>query len=408
MNDIFKNKRRYAVLFLLAVVSVLIYTACNKDEQESLEQPDFIRTTLSATLTVEGGEAFDLSVPQDASIEAYEWTVPDLLTIVEGQGSYKITVKAAEDGGIIPERSISVIGKRAGKASFPRIFYQQITILTPPPTLEGYTTKRYGSKVWMTQNLNEAGENGDLGWAYNNDPQKADIYGRLYTWHEAMTGIPHATAEQNPYQWGSEGVDDAGKPYVLDGSPSGSFNIQIQGACPMGWHVPNVYDWYDLMVAIKSEYQVPGNSLNDVANSKEGYIIAWDRDNGFTAGLNLTNWGVVGPYLKAGRPIAEGGLWQGGTTFHYGGNSIFPDADYPLYVTEAGNIAFDILPSGRWNGSKQAFEQEGLYSYHWTAYLKESANHYPLRLTVASGNANFSNGEETPVNGLCLRCVLNY
>lgn len=408
MRAFYISLRRNTRLYLLAAAQLLLLAACSKQDDNTPVQPDFIRTTLPATLAVESGVIFDLSVPEDKGVESYDWTVPRQLEIQGGQGTYKLTVKAIGNGGIIPERSISVVSRQTGKTSNPRIFYQQITILTPPPTLPGYTTKRYGSKIWMTQNLNEAGADGNLGRAYNNDAQKATLYGRLYTWHEAMTGISKATAEQNPYKWGAAGIDDAGKPYVLDGSPTGSFNIQVQGACPKGWHVPNVYDWYDLTVAIKSEYNVPGKTLNEIGAGKEGYIIGWERDNGFTTGMNLTNWGVIGPYLKGSAPISQGGLWQGETTFYYGGNAAFPAGDYPLFMSEAKTIGFNIPPTGRWNNGTSKYEQEGLYSYHWSAYLKESTTHYPLRLTIGSANANFSNGEETPLNALCLRCVANY
>ena len=402
-KNIMKQKI-FICLFFLAFSSMFL--SCQKDKIE-VEQPDFITTTLPITGTVEGGSIFELSVPPDETVETYEWTVPPLLEIIEGQGTYKITVKASIEGGVIPEKSITVVARRSGVASYPRIYYKEISILLPPPSLEDYETKRYGSKTWMVANLNYSGESGNLGRVYNDDPEKAETYGRLYTWYEAMTGIPNATAAENPYKWGTSGIDDAGNPYTLDGSPAGSFNIQIQGACPEGWHIPNAYDWYDLIVAVKAEYNVSGNTLSDIASSKEGYIIAWDRDNVFS-GLNLTNWGVIGPYFKGSSPQSEGGLWQGGTTFNYGGNSIFPGGSYPLYLNESANVGFNILPGGRWNEGSRIYQQDGLYSYHWSAYLLNASNNYPLRFTIGSGNANFSNAGEAPLNGLSVRCVANY
>src|SRR5690606_5641444 len=212
--------------------------------------------------------------------------------------------------------------------------------------LEGYKTKLYGSKMWMIENLNEAGEDGNLGWAYS-DPQKTARYGRLYTWHEAMTGIPNATAANNPYATpNASGIDDAGNPYIMDGTYANSYNIQVQGACPQGWHVPNMNDWYDLLVAIKDEYNIPANVLSDVGSTKDGYIIALGRQTGVVNAMNLTNWGMVGAYLKGSSPQNAGGLWEGGTTFYYGGNTSlgFPAGDYPLYKDLSSEIAFNILP----------------------------------------------------------------
>lgn len=401
---------RYKIAYFLPLLLLLVLqTSCKKEGgAETPGQPDFIKTSLSSTLSLEGGNTFDLYVAKEENVESYEWTVPDLLEIIEGQGTFKITVRASGQGGTIQEKAIKVVARNPEGSSYPRIFYKEISILKPPPTLEGYRTKRYGSKTWMVENLNYAGPNGDLGRLFNADPSKGGLYGRLYTWHEAMTGLPGATAAQNPYKWGAEGIDDAGNPYTLDGTSVRSFNIQIQGACPKGWHVPNAYDWYDLIVAVKAEHNVPGASLSDVANSMEGYIIGWERDNGFTTGLNLTNWGVIAPYFKGSRPQAEGGLWEGGTTFRYAGNAIFRDAMYPLFTNESANVGFNILPGGRWNEGSRAFQDEGRYSYHWSAYLKDSQNHNPLRFTIGSLNANLSNAEESPLNALCLRCVANY
>lgn len=275
--------------------------------------------------------------------------------------------------------------------------------------LEGYNTKLYGDKLWMIENLNEGGEDGNLGWILNNDPAKAAIHGRFYSWNEAMTGIPNATNAQNPYTWGSSGIDDAGNPYILDGSSANSYNIQIQGACPEGWHVPNMNDWYDLIVAIKQDYNITGNTIRDIADTKDGYIIATTRETGILGGLNLTNWGVVGPYLKGSSPSSSGGLWSGGTTFHYGGNASlgFENGNYPLYKALSDDIGFNILPSGRRTTSGN-FEHEGLYSYHWVAYRGTANPNNPLRVTIGSNNANFSNAAANPLDGLCLRCVANY
>src|SRR5690606_8640324 len=124
--------------------------------------------------------------------------------------------------------------------------------------------------------------------------------------------------------------------------------------------------------------------------------------------LNLTTGGLVGPYLKGSTPVNAGGLWSGGTTVYYGGNATFRGGDYPLYRDLSSEIEFNILPSGR-RITTGVFNDEGLYSYHWVAYLKGSAaSNNPLRFTVGSGNANLSNGVHNPMEAFCLRCVANY
>lgn len=389
----------------VGLILLLICLACSKDKEEAVLQPDFIQTSLSVALSIDGGQEFELYIPDDEPGVTYHWTLPDMLTLIDGQGTNRILVMGDVEGGMIPVKSIGVTAERNGVNSYTRWLYREITILTPPPTLENYRTKRYGTKTWMIENLNEAGEDGELGWAYNDDPAKAATHGRLYTWHEAMTGLSKATAEQNPYTFGNSGTDDAGNPYTLDGTYANAYNIQVQGACPEGWHVPNMNDWYDLLVAVKQEYGIPGNTLADIANSKDGYIIAWGRETGVLNAMNLTNWGVVAPYLKGSSPISTGGLWSGGTTFYYGGNATFPAGDYPLYKDLSSEIEFNILPSGR-RTAAGVFNDEGLYSYHWIAITDASNN--PQRLTIGSANVNFSRANHSPLDAFCLRCVANY
>lgn len=397
---------RKIFLEIMGITALLISLSCEKDKVTDVLQPDFIQTSLPNSMSIDGGVEFDLFVPDDEPGVTYDWTLPDILILKAGEGTNRITVVGDEEGGSVPVKSIGVTAERTGKRSYIRWLYKEINILTPAPTLPRYKTKRYGAKTWMIENLDEAGEDGQLGWAYNNDPAKAAIYGRLYTWHEAMTGIPNATSAQNPVAWGSSGVDDAGNPYIVDGTYVNSYNIQIQGACPEGWHVPNMNDWYDLVIAIKHEYGISGNTISDIASGKEGYIIAWGREVGLLNPMNLTDWGFVGPYLKGSSPISTGGLWDGGTTYNYG-NAVFPNGPYPLYQELSSVIEFNILPSGR-RTAAGVFNDESRYSYHWVGYLAADNTNNALRLTIGSGNANFSRGFHSPLDAFCLRCVANY
>ncbi|NGF57307.1 hypothetical protein G5B00_12380 [Parapedobacter sp. SGR-10] len=399
------NTKKVKNILIIALVS--LFASCKDDNTLNIQQPDFIATSLSANLAIESGQEFELFVPDNEEGVVYIWTIPDMLGMLEGQGTNRIKVIPTIEGGVIPQKSIGVVAKRGNTESYTRWLYKDITILIPPPTLENYRTKRYGTKTWMIENLNEAGTMGNLGRMYDNDPDKAAIYGRLYSWHEAMTGIPNATAAQNPYAWGSSGTDDAGNPYTVDGTYANLYNIQVQGACPKGWHVPNMNDWYDLIAAIKDEYGIPGSTLGDVANTKDGYIMGAARNVGILNSLALTTWGVVSPYLKGSSPISANGLWSGGTTFPYGGNATFPGGEYPLYKDLSSTIEFNILPSGR-RTAAGVFNDEGIYSYHWVAYRGTANSNNPMRVTVASGNANFSNGFHDPLDSFCLRCVANY
>lgn len=393
---------------LVALFSVFLLWSCNKDSEGSISQPDFIKTSLPVSLAIDGGQEFEFYIADEVEGVSYQWELPDMLTLLSGQGTNRIMVKGDVKGGVIPVKSLGVTAVKNNQSSYTRWFYKEVTILTPPPSLDNYKTKRFGSKTWMIENLNEKGSDGNLGWAYDNNESKSAIYGRLYTWAEAITGVSKATSADNPYKFGYAGVDDAGNAFKLDGTTASSANIQIQGACPKGWHVANVNDWYDLLVSIKAEYNIPGNTLSDIGSSKDGYIIGWGREIGVVSSITLTNWGIVGPYLKGSSPQSVGGLWDGGTTFNYGGNANFPGGAYPLFKELSGQIDFNILPSGRWNEASKVFQQEGLYSYHWVSFLSANSGNNPLRLTIGSGNANFSNGTDSGLNGHCVRCVANY
>ena len=108
----------------------------------------------------------------------------------------------------------------------------------------------------MTVNLNYAGEDGSVGRTAPDDPDGSK-YGRYYTWAEAMTGL---SAGENPYVYGASGTDDMGNSYTLNNGVA-SYNIQIRGICPEGWHLPNAYDFYDLAAGVADDYGLRMSSI---------------------------------------------------------------------------------------------------------------------------------------------------
>ncbi len=85
-----------------------------------------------------------------------------------------------------------------------------------------YSTVQIGEQVWMSENLRTTryadGTTISGAFSYDNSPENAANYGKLYTW-EAVMG-------------GSESSDE---------NPSG-----VQGVCPNGWHVPSDAEWTQL------------------------------------------------------------------------------------------------------------------------------------------------------------------
>lgn len=83
---------------------------------------------------------------------------------------------------------------------------------------QSYRTIQIGTQRWMAENLNFVSEN-ITSWC-----QDCHKFGRMYTWASAM-GL-----DQNIYLLASWGVRD----------------INHQGACPGGWHVPSKSEWQKL------------------------------------------------------------------------------------------------------------------------------------------------------------------
>jgi len=88
---------------------------------------------------------------------------------------------------------------------------------------ESYPTVIIDGKRWMAKNLNYSGENGDIGVCYGLYSGNCTKYGRMYSWAEAM----NISSEYNITSW------------------NGS-DINHQGVCPVGWHIPNVMELHAL------------------------------------------------------------------------------------------------------------------------------------------------------------------
>lgn len=87
-----------------------------------------------------------------------------------------------------------------------------------------YKTVAIGRQIWLAENLNYQTSKS---MCYSNNDGNCGIYGRLYTWPEAI-GI---SANYSNTSW--------------NGSDK-----NIQGVCPFGWHIPTESEWQQLEITI--------------------------------------------------------------------------------------------------------------------------------------------------------------
>jgi uncharacterized protein (TIGR02145 family) len=142
-----------------------------------------------------------------------------------------------------------------------------------------YRRVKIGQQMWMAENLNYQT---DSSWCYDNDPANCAKYGRLYAWNAAMAGSPSSNS-----------------------SPSG-----VQGACPVGWHLPSggenvYYEWNTLIAA------VDGGSLGGSSATAGTMLKAkspdWDGTDDF--GFSALPGGYRDAYNGTFRELGTHGRW---------------------------------------------------------------------------------------------------
>lgn len=99
---------------------------------------------------------------------------------------------------------------------------------TDPRDKKTYKTIKIGSQIWMAQNLDYAGEDGNTGICHGGDPENCKKYGALYTWDEAKK------------------------------------------LCPPGWHLPEHNEWQTLINFVGGE---------EIAGKKLKAKNSWEEDN---------------------------------------------------------------------------------------------------------------------------------
>ncbi|MCK9182721.1 MAG: fibrobacter succinogenes major paralogous domain-containing protein [Fibrobacteraceae bacterium] len=115
-----------------------------------------------------------------------------------------------------------------------------------------YKTVVIGTQTWMAENLNYKV---DSSWCYMDSAGYCEKYGRLYQWGAAMD------------------LDVAYNSKMRGGS-----EVDYQGICPSGWHIPDTTEWQTL-----HDYVEANNGDDSVATSLKS-TSGWDAgDDGTDA-----------------------------------------------------------------------------------------------------------------------------
>lgn len=380
-------------------------------------------TKTPASLECVGGSRFQFSIAEVEGADSYEWSVKDdqkdNIWIIEGQGTIKITVEVTKEECEIPANTVSVVAVNKGGKSDAMEYGGPISVIGEYE----YAVKIYGSKTWMVENCRESGEDGTLGKAVDIVGSGSaldagvlqrlnEVQGRYYTWYEAMTGIPGCTPEQCPYVPGYSGTDDAGNTFTLDGGYS-EMGVQIRGCCPEGWHVANGNDWWDLLNAIKTEYNVPDEFVDCGYTFNGGHdgnpANAVTRESFYLNGCTIKNMGNVGGWLRGGNGIiSDGGVWDNGSS-----EATDAGETLPLFTSGADQVGFNWYPLAylKSDGTFNHTNCLGRYGYIW--FIGQQDEGFARSLCISGRSLNLammntSRNEANKATALQVRCVKNY
>jgi uncharacterized protein (TIGR02145 family) len=205
--------------------------------------------------------------------------------------------------------------------------FQQENTFTDSRDGKTYKIAKIGEQTWMAENLNYEAEGSKC---YNDSISYCDKYGRLYDWATAM-GIGK---EFNEKKWNGSDVNH-------------------QGVCPKGWHLPNNAEWDKLY-----RYADGDKDTESPYRSK-----------------------TAGKYLKS----KEG--WN-----DYNGKS----------GNGEDKFGFSALPGG-FGRSDGNFYNVGYYSYWWSASEDDSGDVYTLSIYYLNEDAGYSSIYKSYLQSV--RCV---
>ena len=272
---------------LFLILLVVFFQQCTSEKEPDLPDPLSIELITHDVTTFRGTDgSIEIEVTGGTSPYSYNWSNGETTKDIEGlaAGFYSVIVKDAVDS------------TATGSTKINQPIPENAVI-----DIEGniYTTVKTGEQTWMQQNLrvSVAPDSTEIiSYIYDDEPENAETFGRLYTWYVAMNG---STAEK------------------------------AQGICPVGWHIPSDGEWKALEMYLGMTQQEA-----DMSNTWRGQGVGTKLGKGGESGYEA---------LYAGRRTS------------YGTYSLLNQYEYIWTSTESGQDAWrrclDIGVStvGRWN-----------------------------------------------------------
>jgi uncharacterized protein (TIGR02145 family) len=164
----------------------------------------------AGTYRVNRGGAWN-SLASWLRVSARSWATPDYSDNALG---FRCVASNATPGSASSLSSSSYGASSSSVYTNPNISYGSFTDSRDSKT---YRTVEIGTQTWMAENLNYKT---DSSWCYGNKDSNCSKYGRLYSWAAAM-GL---SSSYNKSLWGGSDVNH-------------------QGICPSGWHLPSDSEW---------------------------------------------------------------------------------------------------------------------------------------------------------------------
>lgn len=194
-------------------------------------------------------------------------------------------------------------------------------------------------KTWMQQNLAYKGNDSEnpVGHPYVSSEAMSDVFGRYYTWNEAM-GLAEG-----------ETVPATGN---------------VRGICPEGWHIPRDSEWTGLANGTLSAiYGTDENPWEDFTANEEGSYPSWSRN-----GIKISKEFMAGELISSAEddPDYDYGKEAVSATFN-------TDTKLWTYYTKVGDPTnksrLSAIPVGyaQKSGSNYNFFGVNEYAVFWTA-----------------------------------------